>query len=73
MLSELGGTGATTGQGGFYEAHAGFPGVGNVSSASDLYDSINTMSQASSQNLYTPPLAGTLGEYYFILQRSNHT
>lgn len=62
LLSELGGAGTTTGQGGFYEAHAAFPGVGNVSSASDLYDSINTMSQATSQNLYTPPLAGTLGK-----------
>lgn len=63
LLSELGGAGTTTGQGGFYETHAGFPGVGNASSASDLYDSINTMSQATSQNLYTPPLAGTLGKF----------
>nr|XP_023011727.1 paired box protein Pax-5 isoform X1 [Leptinotarsa decemlineata] len=61
LLSELGGAGTTTGQTGYYDTHAGFGGVGNVSSASDIYDTINTMSQATSQNLYTPPLAGTLG------------
>nr|XP_023011730.1 paired box protein Pax-5 isoform X4 [Leptinotarsa decemlineata] len=60
LLSELGGAGTTTGQTGYYDTHAGFGGVGNVSSASDIYDTINTMSQATSQNLYTPPLAGTL-------------
>ncbi|CAG9837694.1 unnamed protein product [Diabrotica balteata] len=61
LLSELGGAGTTTGQTGYYDTHAGFGGVGNVSSASDIYDTINTMSQATSQNLYTPPLAGSLG------------
>ncbi|KAJ8965574.1 hypothetical protein NQ314_004034 [Rhamnusium bicolor] len=60
LLSELGGAGTTTGQTGYYDTHAGF--VGNVSSASDIYDTINTMSQATSQNLYTPPLAGSLGK-----------
>ncbi|XP_072390874.1 uncharacterized protein [Diabrotica undecimpunctata] len=60
LLSELGGAGTTTGQTGYYDTHAGFGGVGNVSSASDIYDTINTMSQATSQNLYTPPLAGSL-------------
>ncbi|XP_072390870.1 uncharacterized protein [Diabrotica undecimpunctata] len=62
LLSELGGAGTTTGQTGYYDTHAGFGGVGNVSSASDIYDTINTMSQATSQNLYTPPLAGSLAE-----------
>uniref|UniRef100_A0A6P7FPQ2 Paired box protein Pax-5 isoform X8 n=1 Tax=Diabrotica virgifera virgifera TaxID=50390 RepID=A0A6P7FPQ2_DIAVI len=61
LLSELGGAGTTTGQTGYYDTHAGFGGVSNVSSASDIYDTINTMSQATSQNLYTPPLAGSLG------------
>ncbi|XP_049819105.1 uncharacterized protein LOC109600805 isoform X3 [Aethina tumida] len=58
LLSELGGSGTTTGQTGYYDTHAGFPGV---SSAADIYDTINTMSQTTSQNLYTPPLAGSLG------------
>ncbi|KAH1003485.1 hypothetical protein HUJ04_003405, partial [Dendroctonus ponderosae] len=35
-------------------------GVTGVTSAADIYDTINTMSQAG-QNLYTPPLAGSLG------------
>lgn len=60
LLSELGGTGGT-GQTGYYDTHAGFTGVGTTTST-DIYDSINTMSQATSQNLYTPPLAGSLGE-----------
>ncbi|KAH1010045.1 hypothetical protein HUJ05_004406, partial [Dendroctonus ponderosae] len=34
--------------------------VTGVTSAADIYDTINTMSQAG-QNLYTPPLAGSLG------------
>jgi hypothetical protein len=62
LLSELGGAGTTTGQTGYYDTHAGFPSVGAASSAADIYDTINTMSQATSQNLYTPPLAGSLGE-----------
>ncbi|KAL1516517.1 hypothetical protein ABEB36_000425 [Hypothenemus hampei] len=59
LLSELGGAGTTTGQtsGGYYDPHGGF---GAVTSATDIYDTINTMSQ-SGQNLYTPPLAGSLG------------
>ncbi|KAK9885916.1 hypothetical protein WA026_013792 [Henosepilachna vigintioctopunctata] len=59
LLSELGGSGGapTAGQTTYYDAHAGFP----PSSASDLYESINTISQSSAQNLYTPSLAGTLG------------
>ncbi|RZC40692.1 hypothetical protein BDFB_007229, partial [Asbolus verrucosus] len=61
LLSELGGAGTTTGQTGYYDTHAGFPSVGVASSAADIYDTINTMSQATSQNLYTPPLAGSLG------------
>ncbi|XP_018568501.1 paired box protein Pax-5 isoform X2 [Anoplophora glabripennis] len=61
LLSELGGAGTTTGQTGYYDTHAGFAGVGTVSSASDIYDTINTMSQATSQNIYTPPLPGSLG------------
>ncbi|XP_031356393.1 paired box protein Pax-5 isoform X6 [Photinus pyralis] len=60
LLSELG-SGGTSGQTGYYDGHTGFPGVGPVSSATDLYDTISTMSQATSQNLYTPPLGGTLG------------
>ncbi|CAH0547811.1 unnamed protein product [Brassicogethes aeneus] len=60
LLSELGtGTGAGGQAGGYYDAHGGFPGV---SSAADIYDTINTMSQTTSQNLYTPPLAGSLAE-----------
>lgn len=62
LLSELGGAGTTTGQTGYYDTHAGFPSVGVASSAADIYDTINTMSQATSQNLYTPPLAGSLGK-----------
>ncbi|XP_068908721.1 paired box protein Pax-5 isoform X4 [Tenebrio molitor] len=62
LLSELGGAGTTTGQTGYYDTHAGFPSVGAASSAADIYDTINTMSQATSQNLYTPPLAGSLAE-----------
>ncbi|XP_031356388.1 paired box protein Pax-5 isoform X2 [Photinus pyralis] len=61
LLSELG-SGGTSGQTGYYDGHTGFPGVGPVSSATDLYDTISTMSQATSQNLYTPPLGGTLAE-----------
>lgn len=58
-MSELGGAGATTAQtGGYYDPHGGFSGV---TSAADIYDTINTMSQ-SGQNLYTPPLAGSLGK-----------
>ncbi|XP_066256023.1 paired box protein Pax-2a-like isoform X1 [Euwallacea similis] len=61
LLSELGGAGTTTGQsGGYYDPHGGFSGVTGVTSAADIYDTINTMSQ-SGQNLYTPPLAGSLG------------
>ncbi|KAK9752922.1 Paired box domain [Popillia japonica] len=60
-LGELGGSGATANQGGYYDTHAGFAGVGVASSAAEIYDTINTMSQATSQNLYTPPLAGSLG------------
>ncbi|XP_019770834.1 paired box protein Pax-2-A isoform X6 [Dendroctonus ponderosae] len=61
LLSELGGAGTTTGQtGGYYDPHGGFAGVTGVTSAADIYDTINTMSQAG-QNLYTPPLAGSLG------------
>ncbi|XP_060520114.1 paired box protein Pax-5 isoform X2 [Cylas formicarius] len=60
LLSELGGAGTTTGQtGGYYDTHGGF--VGGATSAADIYDTINTMSQTTSQNLYTPPLAGSLG------------
>lgn len=62
LLSELGGTGTTTGQTGYYDTHAGFTSVGTASSTADIYDTINTMSQATSQNLYTPPLAGSLGK-----------
>ncbi|XP_017783393.1 PREDICTED: paired box protein Pax-2 isoform X2 [Nicrophorus vespilloides] len=59
LLSELGGTGNQPGQTGYYDTHSTFPGV--ASSAADLYDTINTMSQATSQaNLYTPPLTGSL-------------
>lgn len=65
LLSELGGAGSGASQGGYYDTHAGFPGVGVASSAADIYDTINTMSQATSQNLYTPPLAGSLGKYQF--------
>lgn len=62
LLSELGGTTGSTGhQSGYYDAHGGFPGVGTTNSAADLYDTINTMSQATSQNLYTP----SLGENFF--------
>lgn len=75
LLSELGGAGAgngTTGApgtgggaptAGYYDTHSGFPGVGvgPVSSAADLYDTISTMSQAGGQNLYSTPIAGTLG------------
>ncbi|KAL3274814.1 hypothetical protein HHI36_019597 [Cryptolaemus montrouzieri] len=59
LLSELGGSGGVPapGQTAYYDTHAGFP----PASASDLYDSINTISQSSAQNLYTPSLAGTLG------------
>ncbi|XP_050312079.1 paired box protein Pax-5 isoform X8 [Anthonomus grandis grandis] len=61
LLSELGGAGTTTGQsGGYYDPHGGFSGVTGVTSAADIYDTINTMSQ-SGQNIYTPPLAGSLG------------
>lgn len=61
LLSELGGAGTTTGQtGGYYDPHGGFSGVTGVTSAADIYDTINTMSQTG-QNLYTPPLAGSLG------------
>lgn len=67
MLSELGGSGATANQGGYYDTHAGFAGVGVASSAAEIYDTINTMSQATSQNLYTPPLAGSLGKYYMLV------
>ncbi|XP_050312074.1 paired box protein Pax-5 isoform X3 [Anthonomus grandis grandis] len=60
LLSELGGAGTTTGQsGGYYDPHGGFSGVTGVTSAADIYDTINTMSQ-SGQNIYTPPLAGSL-------------
>ncbi|XP_076263282.1 paired box protein shaven isoform X11 [Rhynchophorus ferrugineus] len=58
LLSELGGAGTTTGQSGYYDPHGGFSGA---TSAADIYDTINTMSQTTSQNLYTPPLAGSLG------------
>lgn len=64
LLSELGASGGTSGQTSYYDGHGGFPGVGPVSSATDLYDTISTMSQATSQNLYTPPLGGTLGKFY---------
>ncbi|XP_071055328.1 paired box protein Pax-5 isoform X8 [Onthophagus taurus] len=60
LLSELGGPGNTPGQSGYYDTHT-FPGVGVTSTATDIYDTINTMSQTTSQNLYTPPLAGSLG------------
>lgn len=63
LLSDLSGSGATPGQPSYYDTHGGFPGVGGASSAADLYDTINTMSQAGAQNIYTPPLAGTLGKY----------
>lgn len=63
LLSELGGSGGSAGQTAYYDTHGGFPGVGAASSAADLYDTINTMSQAGSQNLYTPPLAGALSKY----------
>lgn len=74
LLSELGGspgtgngatgpTGAGAPTGGYYDTHGGFPGVGAVSSAADLYDTISTMSQAGGQNLYSTPIAGSLGKY----------
>lgn len=64
LLSDLGGSGTTPGQAGYYDSHGGFPAVGAASSAADLYDTINTMSQTGSQNIYTPPLAGALGKYH---------
>ncbi|XP_045462851.1 paired box protein Pax-5 isoform X5 [Harmonia axyridis] len=58
LLSELSGAGGGpgSGQAAYYDAHAGF----TPTSASDLYESINTISQSSPQNLYAPSLAGTL-------------
>ncbi|XP_018331909.1 paired box protein Pax-3-A isoform X4 [Agrilus planipennis] len=58
LLSELGGPGSGVNQTGYYDTHGGFSAVGPVSSATDLYDSISTMSQATSQNIY--PIAGSL-------------
>lgn len=60
LLSELSGAGGGpgSGQAAYYDAHAGF----TPTSASDLYESINTISQSSPQNLYAPSLAGTLAE-----------
>lgn len=77
LLSELGGNnggtggagtqGSTGSAGSYYDTHGGFPTVGAVSSAADLYDTISTMSQATSQNLYTSaPIAGSLGMYISI-------
>ncbi|XP_044766658.1 paired box protein Pax-5 isoform X2 [Coccinella septempunctata] len=57
LLSELGSGGAPGSGQAYYDAHAGF----TPTSASDLYESINTISQSSPQNLYAPSLAGTLG------------
>lgn len=68
----MGGAGTTTGQTGYYDTHAGFPSVGTASSAADIYDTINTMSQATSQNLYTPPLAGSLGELSLLSSKVNN-
>lgn len=65
LMSEFSGSGGgtTAGQTGYYDTHAGFPGVATTSTAADLYDSINTMTQtATSQNIYGPSLAGTLAE-----------
>ncbi|KAF5281021.1 hypothetical protein FQA39_LY05226 [Lamprigera yunnana] len=61
LLSELGASSGTSNQTGYYDGHTGFPGVGPVSSATDLYDTISTMSQATSQNLYTQPIGSSLG------------
>ncbi|XP_044766659.1 paired box protein Pax-5 isoform X3 [Coccinella septempunctata] len=58
LLSELGSGGAPGSGQAYYDAHAGF----TPTSASDLYESINTISQSSPQNLYAPSLAGTLAE-----------
>lgn len=78
LLSELGSGGGTNngssgvpgaGSGaptaGYYDTHGGFPGVGvgPVTSAADLYDTISTMSQAGGQNLYSTPIAGSLGNF----------
>lgn len=73
LLSELGGSagggnagGATAAGASPQAAAAGYydHGFSAASSAADLYDTISTMSQTSSQNLYTSaPIAGTLGKY----------
>ncbi|XP_067008920.2 paired box protein Pax-2a [Anabrus simplex] len=57
LLSELG-SGAANGGSPYYDAQPGFPAV---TTTSDLYDSISTMTQAQSGPVYTPPIGTSLG------------
>ena len=58
LLSELG-SGAANGGSPYYDAQTGFP---TVTTTSDLYESISTMTQAQSAPVYTPPIGTSLGE-----------
>jgi paired box protein 2 len=57
LLSELG-SGAANGGSPYYDAQTGFP---TVTTTSDLYESISTMTQAQSTPVYTPPIGTSLG------------
>ncbi|KAJ9576243.1 hypothetical protein L9F63_006905, partial [Diploptera punctata] len=57
LLSELG-SGAANGGSPYYDAQTGFP---TVTTTSDLYESISTMTQAQSAPVYTPPIGTSLG------------
>ncbi|XP_069697925.1 paired box protein Pax-2a isoform X3 [Periplaneta americana] len=56
LLSELG-SGANNGGSPYYDAQTGFP---TVTTTSDLYESISTMTQAQSAPVYTPPIGTSL-------------
>ncbi|XP_033611053.1 paired box protein Pax-2-B isoform X3 [Cryptotermes secundus] len=56
LLSELG-SGAANGGSPYYDAQTGFP---TVTTTSDLYESISTMTQAQSTPVYTPPIGTSL-------------
>uniref|UniRef100_A0A0K8T060 Paired domain-containing protein n=1 Tax=Lygus hesperus TaxID=30085 RepID=A0A0K8T060_LYGHE len=57
LFSDLGGTGGSGGSP-YYDSPSGFP-VTSTTSA-DIYDTINTMSQAQSTHLYNPPIGTSL-------------
>jgi hypothetical protein len=59
LLSELG-SGAANGGSPYYDAQTGFP---TVTTTSDLYESISTMTQAQSTPVYTPPIGTSLGKW----------